>query len=94
MHHLLHALRVRELLKQPLVMSQPMIGKLIREMRQLMGLTQKQLAAELGVVYLTINRWENGHVTPSPMAMKLLEQKLNQIDEHSQARLSKYFQSE
>ncbi|MBD0266226.1 MAG: helix-turn-helix transcriptional regulator, partial [Tolypothrix sp. Co-bin9] len=34
-------------------MSQPMIGKLIREYRKLMGLTQKQLAAELGVAYLT-----------------------------------------
>lgn len=85
---------MRELLDKPLVMSQPMIGKLIRELRQLMGLTQKQLAAELGVVYLTINRWENGRVTPSPMAMKLLEEKLNQIDERSQAHLSKYFQSE
>jgi transcriptional regulator with XRE-family HTH domain len=94
MYHLLHALRVRELLNKPLVISQPMIGKLIRELRQLRGLTQKQFAAELGVVYLTINRWENGHVTPSPMAMKLLEEKLNQIDEQSQARLSKYVQSE
>lgn len=82
------------MLKTPLVITQPMLGKLIRELRQLMGLTQKQFAAELGVVYLTINRWENGHVTPSPMAMKLLEQKLNQIDEHSQARISKYFSSE
>lgn len=58
-----------------------------------MGLTQKQLAAELGVAYLTINRWENGRVTPSPMAMKLLEEKLHQIDEPDRARLSKYFQS-
>jgi transcriptional regulator with XRE-family HTH domain len=53
-------------------MNQPMIGKLIREHRKHLGLTQKQLAAELGVVYLTINRWENGHVTPSPMASFLL----------------------
>ncbi len=64
-------------------MSQPLIGKLIREYRKLMGLTQKQLAAELGVAYLTINRWENGHVTPSSMAMKLLEQKLNAMAEPS-----------
>lgn len=70
-----------------------MIGKLIREHRKLLGLTQKQLAAELGVVYLTINRWENGHVTPSPMAMKLLEQKLNDM-EPSCLRLFEYSQSE
>ncbi len=71
------------MLKKSLEMSQPLIGKLIREYRKLMGLTQKQLAAELGVAYLTINRWENGHVTPSSMAMKLLEQKLNAMAEPS-----------
>ncbi len=70
------------------------MGKLIRELRQLMGLTQKQFAAELGVVYPTINRWENGHVTPSPMAMKLIEQKLYGLDEHGQAQLSKYLRSQ
>ncbi len=69
------------MLKKSLEMSQPLIGKLIREYRKLMGLTQKQLAAELGVAYLTINRWENGHATPSSMAMKLLEQKLNEMAE-------------
>ncbi len=82
------------LVNKPLVMSQPMIGKLIREIRQFMGLTQKQFAAELGVVYLTINRWENGHITPSPMAMKLIEQKLNEMDEHGRALLSKYSQNQ
>ncbi len=73
---------------------QPLIGKLIREHRKLLGLTQTQLAAELGVVYLTINRWENGHVTPSPMAMKLLEQKFNEMAESSRVRLFEYSQSE
>ncbi len=82
------------MLKKSLGMSQPMIGKLIREYRKLLGLTQKQLAAELGVVYLTINRWENGHVTPSPMAIKLLEQKLNEMDEPSCVRLFQYSMSE
>ena len=82
------------MLKKSLVMSQPMIGKLIREYRKHLGLTQEQLAAELGVVYLTINRWENGHVTPSPMAIKLLEQKLNEMDEPSYMRLFEYSQSE
>jgi DNA-binding transcriptional regulator YiaG len=82
------------LVNKPLVMSQPMIGKLIREIRQFMGLTQKQFAAELGVVYPTINRWENGHITPSPMAMKLIEQKLNEMDEHGRALLSKYSQNQ
>jgi DNA-binding transcriptional regulator YiaG len=59
-----------------------------------MGMTQKQFAAELGVVYPTVNRWENGHITPSPIAIKLIEQKLNQMDESTLAQLSKYFQPE
>lgn len=82
------------MLKTPLVTSQPTIGKLIRELRHSMGMTQKQFAAELGVVYPTVNRWENGHITPSPIAMKLIEQKLDQMDESTLAQLSKYFQAE
>ncbi|HEY9666664.1 MAG TPA: helix-turn-helix transcriptional regulator [Coleofasciculaceae cyanobacterium] len=85
--------------KTPLVMQQPEIGQLIRELRQLTGLTQEQFAAEIGVTYPTVNRWENGHTTPSPMAMKLIEQKLKEMEEHdafSEQRacrllLSKYF---
>lgn len=82
-------------------MQQPEIGQLIRELRQLMGLTQEQFAAELGVTYPTVNRWENGHATPSPMAMKLIEQKLKEMDEQNafdaqsscHLLLSKYFLS-
>jgi transcriptional regulator with XRE-family HTH domain len=76
--------------KTPLAIHQPEIGKFIRELRQLMGLTQEQFAACLGVSYPTVNRWENGHSIPSPMAMKLIEQKLHQMDERGRVLLSKY----
>ncbi|MBC6435624.1 helix-turn-helix transcriptional regulator [Nostoc sp. HG1] len=49
---------------------QPAVGTLIHEIRQLTQLTQVQLAAALGVSYETINRWENRHIQPSPLAMK------------------------
>jgi putative transcriptional regulator len=49
---------------------QPAASKLIYELRQLTQLTQVQLAAVLGVSYETINRWENGHIKPSHLAMK------------------------
>jgi putative transcriptional regulator len=49
---------------------QPVISLLIHEIRQLAQLTQVQLAAALGVSYETINRWENGHIQPSPLAMR------------------------
>jgi transcriptional regulator with XRE-family HTH domain len=51
-----------------LTAKQPEIGKLIRELRQAMGLTQEQFAAKLGVTFPTIDRWENGRSQPSPLA--------------------------
>lgn len=57
---------------RPPVLNQPDVGKLIYELRQLTDLTQVQLAESLGVAYATINRWENGHVQPSPLALKQL----------------------
>lgn len=39
-----------------LVINQPQIGKLIRQLRLKTGLTQEQFAVRLGVTYPTINR--------------------------------------
>lgn len=39
-----------------LVINQPEVGKLTRELRILTGLTQEQFAAKLGVTYPTVNR--------------------------------------
>ncbi|NJR40945.1 MAG: helix-turn-helix transcriptional regulator [Leptolyngbyaceae cyanobacterium CSU_1_4] len=52
---------------------QPAVSTLIQEIRQLTQLTQVQLAAALGVSYETINRWENGHIQPSPLAIKQIQ---------------------
>ncbi|MBE9037201.1 helix-turn-helix domain-containing protein [aff. Roholtiella sp. LEGE 12411] len=48
-------------IKKPLIINQPEVGKLIRELRICTALTQEQFAATLGVTYPTANRWENGH---------------------------------
>lgn len=53
--------------------EQQEISRVVRELRQQLGLTQEKFAAKLGVTYLTVNRWENGRTKPSPMAMKLIE---------------------
>ncbi|MEH2413341.1 helix-turn-helix transcriptional regulator [Nostoc sp.] len=55
------------------------MGQIIRDLRLLAGLTQEQFAATLGVTYTTINRWENGHSKPSPLAMEKIEAQLLQI---------------
>ena len=44
-------------------------SKLIKEYRERKFLTQKALAKELGVNYVTISRWETGAFEPN-MAMK------------------------
>ena len=49
------------------------IAQFVRELRQRAGLTQEKFAAELGVTFPTINRWENGHTRPSPLAMRQIE---------------------
>lgn len=67
--------------------EQPAIGQLIRELRQTLKLTQEKFAAQLGVTFPTINRWENGHATPSPLALRQIETLLNQLSESPDATL-------
>jgi putative transcriptional regulator len=77
-------------IKKPLAIKQPEVGQIIRDLRLLAGLTQEQFAPTLGVTYTTINRWENGRSKPSPMAMKLIEQKLDEMGDEGQDLLAKY----
>ena len=65
-------------------MKQPEVGKLIRSLRHELKLTQQQLSVELGTVTSTVNRWENGHSQPSPMALKLIEAKLTELGERGE----------
>jgi len=45
------------------------IRDLIRELRDRAGLTQEGLARELRVSFATVNRWENGKITPDRAAL-------------------------
>lgn len=47
---------------------------LLREVRRQLGISQEDLARELGVSFATINRWENGKVKPSKLAKAQFEQ--------------------
>ena len=42
----------------------------VKNLRKDLKLSQSDLAKALNVNFTTINRWENGHVTPSNLAMK------------------------
>ena len=72
------------IIERPLVINQPQIGKLIRELRLATGLTQEKFAVKLGVTYPTINRWENGRTKPSPLAMQKIEEMLKHRDLYDQ----------
>ena len=68
-------------------MRQPEIGRLIRALRHELNLTQQKMSNELLVVTSTVNRWENGHSQPSPMALRLIEIKLEELGKRGEKLL-------
>jgi putative transcriptional regulator len=48
-------------------------NKQIKDLRYRLGMTQEQFAVQLGVTVSAVNRWENGKVQPSPLALKAME---------------------
>lgn len=71
---------VKQITSKPTIgLTQPAVSKLIHELRQLTQMTQVQLAAALGVSYETINRWENGHIQPSPLAVKQIRSFVDEL---------------
>lgn len=58
---------------------------LVRQFRQLLGLTQEQFAARLGVTLPTINRWENDRAKPSPLALLRIKTMLTELVASNQA---------
>ena len=49
------------------------VAEMIRKLRARLGLTQEQFAAQVGVTWSTVNRWENDRGQPSPLAMRQIE---------------------
>lgn len=74
--------------------KQPMIGKLVWELRHVMNLSQEKFADALGMTFPTINRWENGHATPSPLALKQIDLLLQQLGDRGEALRTKYLPEE
>ena len=40
---------------------------------------------------MTVNRWENGRALPSPMALRLIEEKLAQLGERGLVLRDRFF---
>jgi putative transcriptional regulator len=45
----------------------------VKKIRQQLGLSQEELAHELGVSFSTINRWENSKTVPFKLARRQFE---------------------
>jgi transcriptional regulator with XRE-family HTH domain len=43
-------------------------AELLREVRGQLGISQEDLARQLGVSFATVNRWENGRTKPMKLA--------------------------
>jgi putative transcriptional regulator len=71
--------------------EQPTIGNLIRELRQSMNLSQVKFADEIGMTFPSINRWENGHAIPSPLALQQIDTLLEQLGDRGEALRTKHF---
>ncbi|MBD1936991.1 helix-turn-helix domain-containing protein [Microcoleus sp. FACHB-68] len=84
------------------MLKKPEVSHLIRELWQLTALSQEQFAARLGVAYCTVNRWENGHIQPSALALKQIKTLLKELknspeailQDRSQKLLNPYFSPE
>ncbi len=70
--------------------AQYSMARLVRELRELTGLTQEKFAAKLGVTFPTINRWENDRAKPSPLALEKIETLLRSLGEKGEALLKAY----
>ena len=74
-----------------LVAEQPDIGNLIRDFRKEIKLTQEKFAQQLGVSFSTLNRWKKGRATRSPLVLKIIVQKLEEISTHGRDLLERHF---
>lgn len=59
--------------------KQPDYAALVKDVRRQLGISQEDLARELGVSFATVNRWENGKVSPSKLAKAQFEQFCSQM---------------
>jgi putative transcriptional regulator len=71
-------------------LKQPFVGQLIKELRQLLDLTQEELANSLEVSFSSISRWERGKAKPSSAASKLIETKLTELGERGEKLIAQY----
>ncbi len=53
-------------------------GIVISSLRRRLSMTQEEFAHAIGVTVSTVNRWENGHIEPSRLARKAMQELASQ----------------
>jgi len=71
--------------------EQHSMARLVRELREITGLTQEKFAARLGVTFPTINRWENDRARPSPLALEKIKSLLRSLGDKGEALHKAHF---
>jgi transcriptional regulator with XRE-family HTH domain len=66
------------------------IPALVKGLRQLLGLTQKQFAREVGVSFSSVNQWENARRRPQPVLLQRLLEIKASLSQGSSDHLTKY----
>ena len=46
----------------------------VRAVRQRLGMSQERFAAEIGVSFSTVSRWENAHNEPSALSWRAIQE--------------------
>ena len=72
-----------------LIVAYDDISVLVKDLREHLGLTQEQLAHELGVTFSMVNQWENGRRRPHPFLRKRLLEMKASLDQASTSRFTK-----
>jgi putative transcriptional regulator len=55
-------------------------GKLIKDIREIQTLSQTEMAKALDVSFASVNRWENGHNSPTTSAKKKIKKIASQCN--------------
>lgn len=66
------------------------LGEIIKALRHRQKLTQERFAARLDVTFATVNRWENGHSTPSRLARKQILSQIKSLGSEGDDLLKKF----
>ena len=65
-----------------------MKGEDLKQWRQRHGLTQQQLADEVGVTWVTIARWEAGSRSPNKFTLPLLEKAIARVERRQAGKVA------